>query len=187
MLLVAVTVAHAADNDGKFAIKGIGNTTCADFLAFSESESYNKFLYAGWINGYLTAQNQHLNATFDLSSWQTIHTLGEYLRNYCKKNPKNSFYIAVASMINGLHERRIQTSSPVKKIGTGNNAVLLYQESLVRAQKNLQRLGLYKGTAEGEISEGTKKAISKFQEQHKLPVTGIPDQQTLHLLLMEID
>ena len=140
LLLFSSTSSHAADKEGKFAVKGVGNSSCTNFLALSEKASLNKFLYAGWINGYLTAQNQHLKTTFDLSSWETIHTLGEYLKNYCEKNPKKSFYIAVASMITGLHKNRVQAFSPVEKIGVGADAISIYQVSLARAQKKTQKI-----------------------------------------------
>lgn len=185
ILLLSTAVSHAADKDGKFAIKGVGNSSCRNFLELSEQASLNKFLYAGWINGYLTAQNQHLNVTFDLTSWETIHTLGEYLRNYCGKNPDKSFYIAAASMVNGLFENRVQTFSPTEAFGTGKDGILVYQYSLARAQSKLKKLGLYKGAIDGKNTEETQKAIMAFQKKKNLPDTGIPDQQTLHALLVQ--
>lgn len=186
IILLSSNISYSADKDGKFAIKGIGNSTCDNFIKLSEQDSLNKFLYIGWINGYLTAQNQHLNSTFDLTSWETIQTLGGYLRNYCKKNPGTSFYIAVASMIHGLHEKRIQAYSAVEKIGVGEQSILIYQETLVRIQKRLKELNLFNGSIDGKMNTHTKEAIKSFQKKQNLSVTGIPDQQTLHALL-EVD
>ncbi len=185
IVLFLTTISYAADKEGKFAIKGVGNSSCKNFLELSEKASLNKFLYAGWMNGYLTAQNQHLNTTFDLTSWETIHTLGEYLRNYCEKNPDKSFYIAMASMVNGLFENRVQSFSPTESFGTGKNGIKIYQNSLARVQSNLKKLGLYNGTIDGKNTEETQKAIRAFQEKNQFIVTGIPDQQTLHALLVQ--
>jgi len=184
-LLFSTAVSHAADKAGKFAIKGVGNSTCTNFLELSEKASLNKFLYAGWLNGYLTAQNQHLNTTFDLSSWETVHTLGEYLRNYCEKNPKHSFYIAAASLVDGLFPNRIQNFSSTESFGIGKNAVLVYQQSLARAQAKLKKLGLYHGEINGKNTEDTQKAIKAFQKKKNFLDTGIPDQQTLHALFVQ--
>lgn len=186
VILLSSNISYSADKDGKFAIKGIGNSTCGNFTKLSEQDSLNKFLYIGWINGYLTAQNQHLNSTFDLTSWETIQTLGGYLRNYCKKNPGTSFYIAVASMIHGLHEKRIQAYSATEKIGIGEQSILIYQETLARAQERLKELNLFNGNINGKMNTHTKEAIKSFQKKQNLSVTGIPDQQTLHALL-EVD
>ncbi|MFQ5589006.1 MAG: peptidoglycan-binding protein [Nitrospiria bacterium] len=183
--LFLTTLSHAADKDGKFAIKGVGNSSCRNFLELSGQASLNKFLYAGWLNGYLTAQNQHLNKTFDLTSWETIHTLGEYLRNYCEKNLDKSFYIAVASMVNGLFDGRVQTFSPTEAFGAGKDGIKIYQYSLARAQSKLKKLGFYKGKVDGKNTDETQRAIKAFQKKKKFLDTGIPDQQTLHALLVQ--
>ncbi|MFT5923157.1 MAG: hypothetical protein ACI9LE_000131 [Paraglaciecola sp.] len=74
-------VDHASDLDrnGKYAIKGVGNASCDKYVKITKSDVPQKLLFAGWINGYMTIQNQHLKDTFDIVSWENIEPLGNYL------------------------------------------------------------------------------------------------------------
>jgi len=180
LIFASSSLVSAADKEGKFAIKGIGNTSCAQFLSETKANTKSVYLYVGWMNGYLTAQNQHMKNNFDLTSWENIHTLGDYLRNYCKSRPRDSFYIAAASMAQGLKKDRVETFSPTIKINENQEAIILYVSSLRKMQKKFKELGIYKGGIDGKYGKGTKTAVIKFQEMNKLEPTGIPDQRTLH-------
>ena len=63
------------------------------------------------------------------------------------------------------------------------NSVYIYQESLRQAQRRLIQAGFNPGKADGLFGETTAAALKQFQTQNKLPVTGLPDQPTLHLLM----
>ena len=47
-------------------------------------------------------------------------------------------------------------------------------------------MGYLKNNADGIYNESTKEAISKFQREEKLSITGIPDAPTIIHLLVEI-
>ena len=49
----------AIDKNGKFAVKGVGNASCETFRKAIENNESQKYLFAGWLNGYITGQNQH--------------------------------------------------------------------------------------------------------------------------------
>jgi len=174
--------AQAVDQNGKFAIKGVGNVTCERFLIELEARSHNSFLFAGWLNGYMTAHGQHMQETFDISSWEDTETLANYLANYCKEHPKRSYYVAVTSMIKALFPDRIQTFSKKTKVKGESKTVVLYTSVLKSAQKKLSEKGFYKGEADGAYGPATKEAFMAFQKNSKLPASGIPDQPTLHKL-----
>ena len=178
--IACTTVANAADEKGKFTIKGIGNTSCAKFLMETDANTKSVYLYVGWVNGYLTAQNQHLKDNFDLASWENVHTLGDYLRHYCKKRPRDSFYIATASMVQGLHKDRVREYSKVVTINSGQESIVIYQSTLKKVQEKLTKLGLYKDNINGTFEKSMSKSLKVFQKNNKLDITGIPDQQTLH-------
>jgi peptidoglycan hydrolase-like protein with peptidoglycan-binding domain len=52
----------------------------------------------------------------------------------------------------------------------------------IEIQEALKALKLYKGDIDGAIGPVSSEAIGKFQEAKNLPVTGIPDPETLKLL-----
>ena len=173
----------AADGKGQFAVKGIGNTSCSTYVTEVSKETPNSFLYAGWLNGYLTAQNQQLNDTFDLISWETVNTLGNYLVSYCKKNPKQSFYMATSSMLGGLYEHRISSFSPALTVKSDNGSVRVYKSIIQEIQRVLAKKGLYKGDVNGQYNKQTLKAVKAYQKKMGLTVSGLPDQATLFKLL----
>ncbi len=182
-VVMAPTASWGADEQGRFAVKGVGNTSCKTYVNELANHTSNSYLYAGWLNGYLTAQNQQLKNTFDLISWETVDTLGNYLVNYCRKNPDQSFYMAVSAMLGGLYNHRIEAFTPAVNVTAGGQGVRVYLETLKQAQQALAKLGLYKGEINGEYNKAMLEAIKKFQKSKGLEVTGLPDQQTLFRLL----
>ena len=183
--VLTVSSVSAADTKGQFAIKGVGNATCRQYLVETGKSSPNSFLFAGWLNGYLTAQNQHLKDTFDITSWETINTLANFLGTYCQNNPDRSFYLAVTTMLSALYDQRIPAFSKVVTIGKGRQKIRVYEEVLKRAQNKLVELGYLKGKADGHFGPVTTEAFLAYQKKLKLEETGIPDQITLFKLLRE--
>ena len=53
---------------------------------------------------------------------------------------------------------------------------------VARAQRNLKRLGLYSGSIDGSFGTGTRSAIERFQKSCGIPVTLLPDRQTIKKL-----
>lgn len=52
----------------------------------------------------------------------------------------------------------------------------------VQAQIRLRQLGYYRGPIDGDIGPYTRRAISRFQHDRRLPVTGWLDLRTLKVL-----
>lgn len=175
----------AEDADGKFAIKGVGNQSCPVFVRELEEGTHNRYLFAGWLNGYITASNQHLKQTFDLSSWENINTLSNYIVQYCKKNPNHSFYVASAQVLGALYEYRMQGFSRLLTLQNETERSFVYETVLVDVQKELKKTGIYTGEVSGKFDKPTVQAIKKFQEDKNLNVNGMPDQYTLHALLRQ--
>ncbi len=176
--------AGAADAEGRFAIKGTGISSCQMFLNETEKRSHNSFLFAGWLNGYLTAVNQSRADTFDATSWESLDTLANYLAHYCRKHPEKSFFIAVTTMLDALMEQRLRTFTPKLRASAGGNATILYQEVLRRAQVSLAERGYYQGEPVGLYDTETHQALEAFQKAEGLDTHGLPDQRTLHRLLV---
>ncbi len=187
-LLICATpfAALGADKDGRFAIKGAGTASCERYLEERSKRSEPYYLIAGWLNGYITAANQYADETYDLAAWQNSKLLNALLETHCKTNPKQQIHLAVRAMIEGLRAERLRKMSMLVKAKSGEEEILLYQETLRRIQTKLANLGLYKGGADGQFGPGTRKALEAFQTKHKLKVTGLPDQTTIYMLLITL-
>ena len=56
------------------------------------------------------------------------------------------------------------------------------RHTVANAQILLHLLGIYNGTTNGTLGPQTKKALIEYQQKLKLPVTGMPDRQTVYAL-----
>ena len=108
VFIASIDLSYAIDKNGKFAIKGVGNTSCGSYRSMIETNDSQKYLFAGWLNGYITAQNQHWPETFDVTSWENIETLSNYVYHYCGENKKLSYFQASTEMLNQLFDSRIK-------------------------------------------------------------------------------
>ena len=107
-LLLPVTQALATDSSGSFAVKGVGLSKCSAFVDAAKGDDKTILSrYVGWIAGFLTASNQHVTATFDLTPWQNIRSVTLALVNHCDRNADMRFGEAVVRMTAALHADRI--------------------------------------------------------------------------------
>jgi len=178
-------LALAADKEGRAAIKGAGVGTCKQYLEAREKQTREYYLFGGWLDGYLSGQNQYLEDTFDIAPWQSTDILASFLAAYCDKNPDTRFYQAAFSMVQALREDRLRTTSRLIPVEYGGHKTLIYVEALRRVQRALQDQGMYKGALDGDYGPGTRAALQAYQTKEKIPVTGIPDQETLFHLFMK--
>ena len=85
--IVLMFLAHntlAVDTAGSFAVKGVGLSKCSAFVEVVKAKEAAKLSrYIGWVAGYISASNQHVSKTFDLTPWQNIRTLTLALVNHC--------------------------------------------------------------------------------------------------------
>lgn len=175
--------ALALDRNGKYAIKGVGNASCDQYVKITETDDPQKFLFAGWINGYMTAHNQHLKDTFDIVSWENIETLGNYLRSHCKKNPNLSFFQATTQMLSELHEKRIVEFISATNMASGNQSQKSYIQVVQRVQKKLIELKLFKGADDGKMSAELVASLNVYRKAQGMLESDSLDQQVLHALL----
>lgn len=173
----------AIDKNGKFAVKGVGNTSCETFREAIENNESQKYLFAGWLNGYITGQNQHWPETFDVSSWETVETLSNYIYHYCGKNQKLSYFQASTQMLNELFDNRVKEFVGAEEVNVNGATVNVYKQVVVEVQKSLLELGLFKGPTDGKLSEDLYQAIMIFNKNNDIDSKSYFDQRTLHTLL----
>ena len=184
MLMVSMP-SLSSDKSGKFAVKGVGGSTCQQYVAAIKQKSPRVNSYSGWVNGYMSSYNQLSPDTFDTQFWENNRLLMSVLENNCKKNPKQLFYVGVISLAKSMSANRIRKLSPTVTSKAGDRSYSMYRETLRRVQQVLAKQGLYRGKLDGMWGPGTKKAITDYQTKEKLQLTGIPDQATLIRLFAE--
>jgi hypothetical protein len=183
VLALAIPATHAADADGRFAVKSVGGTKCSQFVEAMKTKNQGQIaLYVGWIAGFISASNQLQESTFDLAAWQDMRTLTALLHRHCDRNADLRFGAAVAQMANAMKTDRLQARSEVVQLDHDGKAVQVYQEALRRAQSALAELGMYSGDLDGQLNDSMREALKKFQGENKINVSGVPDQATLFAL-----
>ena len=174
--------AEGAGEQGRFAIKGIGIQNCAQFRPAYEERSQAAFVFAGWVDGYVSALNRLQAGTFDAAPWQSTDILLALINNHCANNPEARLHEVVRALLTFYAEQQLADISPPVEAVVGERKVTLYQEVLRRAQLALAEQGVYAGAADGVFGPKTQAAFEAFQEKLNLAKTGLPDQQTLYRL-----
>jgi len=187
LAVLAATPSFAADDDGNFAIKGAGLQTCAAFnTAFSE-RSADLGLYAGWLDGFLTGQNQYREGVFDLASWETTQILLALTNSACSQLPEEARFIdGFAQVLRAIRPDAITTKNEASAAALGDAVVVLYDDVMVRMKMALAERGHEPGdVASPTFTAQTSTALKAFQESRGLTVSGLPDQRTLYALFRE--
>jgi hypothetical protein len=176
-------VAPAADQEGRFMVKGAGIATCEAFLAAQQARGPEFISFAGWLDGYLTFLNQAEAGTFDVAPWQGTELLLAAVAADCRRDPTATFHAAAYRIARGLRPGRLPAKSPPAAARVGEQSVVLYEEVIVRIQQRLKLRGLYDGEVSGRYDPATAAAMRAFQRENQLPETDLPDQVTLAKLL----
>lgn len=182
--LFAPGLLHAMDDQGNFAIKGAGVTSCAQYTKVLDAKSPELYLFIGWIDGYLTGVNQFQAEAFDVAPWQATELLAQLLSQYCEQRPDAQFMLAATRLLQSMFPGRLRTSSEPVEMESGAKTAFLYKAVLKRVQEALVERG-YDISTDGAYGPQTEDALEAVQRENDINVTGLPDQQTLMLLLQE--
>ncbi len=173
----------AGDPTGRFAMKGAGILTCKIFMEAREEQSQIYYMIAGWIDGYLTATNQHMDETYDITSFEKTELLTNVIANHCKDNDDDRLFTVVNSIVTKLNPDRLQVRSPMVTVSVGGRDAGLYVATIARVQLELKNRELYSGPVNGESNPATEKSFKAFQESVGYDATGFPDQASLWRLI----
>lgn len=186
LICLAPLGAYAADNNGKFAIRGAGLVDCQTFLQEQEKRSPAYLMMGGWIDGYINGVSQYAAETYDATSFESTELFVEIVKNHCQKNARDRLFSVVNSVIAQRWESRIKNQTPLVGVKLGENAVQIYRETIVRMQKRLAEKGFFTLPATGQFDAATITALADFQKTLKgYASTGFPDQATLWALFTE--
>jgi len=183
-VVVQTAPALAASAKGEFGVKGLGADSCAAFVEASRQKAPSVGEFGGWVEGYITAVNRYRPDTFDIAPWQSTGLLLGLIHAHCQQNPDHRLFDVVHQLQVLLAEDRLTARSEITEASNGKDRVRIYAEVLKRAQQALIDRGLLQGTADGVFGPKTRTAFEALQKKVGLPVTGLPDQETLFELLL---
>lgn len=184
LALASTAPLQAADTDGNYAVKGAGIADCAAFNEAREAGGRQYYMFAGWMEGFLTAGNLYEEDTFDIAPWQNTDVLAAALDSLCKRNPQQQFHLAAAGLMREFFPARLKQQSVPVVVGGEENGVVVYQEVLDRVTIRLRELD-YLG--EDKVAgDATATALGSYQEAMDIPVTRLPDQLTLLYLFTDV-
>jgi len=178
--------AFAADQEGNFAVKGAGVASCENYSQARQEKSNLYFRFGGWMEGYLTAINEHREQTYDVAPWETTELLAALVDQHCQQNPDQNFASVIRAMTGALFDDRLLNRSELREVTVGGNTVRMYEATIRRIQEELAVEGFYDGPVDGDYGPGTQSAMQAFQESIGAPEpTGFPDQVSLLRLFAE--
>ncbi len=178
LLITCNSPTYSADSASSYAIKGVGIASCSHFIKSAKAQDKLYFIYGGWVDGFVTASNQHLRETFDLTPWQSTGLLLKIAESICAQNPKMQFHQAINKIKVELAKQRLDKGE--NYVDIANNKKYVYQEEVIRRMKQmLKNKKHYSGPINAEYDENMKIAVKSFQKSIKQSQTGLPDQGTL--------
>jgi len=184
LLGIAGSAALAADSDGNFAIKGAGLQTCENFLAAYSTRSTDLGLYSGWIDGFLTGQNQYREGVFDLASWETSQILLALTQSSCAQVPPETLFIdGFAQVLRLIRPDAITEQDTASAAKLGDRVVVLYDDVMIRMKVALAAAGYTPGdVTTATFTNEAASALKAFQADKGIIESGLPDQRTLYEL-----
>lgn len=179
-------VAFAADSHHDFAVRGIGALQCSGYLNFDEkSVVYRNMAVENWLLGYLSAENRLTPDTYDIMALQDPAVFPNAIAVLCKDNPKLTVESVVASLVTQLEPIKVGRNSPILELSAGKYKTAIRQSTLMLVENALREKKYYRGRDEGKFNPELQHALEKFQKEQSLPVTGLPDSDTIVRLLIE--
>jgi hypothetical protein len=97
------------------AIDGVGgywtlnNTTCGQYMEErknTKSVAYAQTAY--WVSGYISAYNRWTPDTYNILAGSDIHSVMQWLENYCRTNPMKNLANGMDDLMVELHPRRLR-------------------------------------------------------------------------------
>ena len=105
VLLTACLNTSAADADGAYGIRGVGNIGCGKYVADYQENviGYDKLVNDAWIAGFLTATNRHVkNNALDVGGKIDLESIRLWIFNYCNAHPLEDLHDATVKLVEEL-------------------------------------------------------------------------------------
>ncbi len=108
-LLVAVTIADAADIEDHYVIWGLGQNSCNSYNRARAAGDFEH--YKGYMTGYITAFNAFMPETYNIVADMDTNAVIAWMDAHCADSQTMSFADAMHALVDEMYEKR-QKSSP---------------------------------------------------------------------------
>ncbi len=171
----AASVVCAKDQNGMFAVKGVGVLDCESFIVAAEEGTRELAQYAGYLTGYVSAFNEVHPDTFDLLPWQHVDTLMLLMLQRCRRDPQMNFGSAVSGMARFFDQYKLSSVADRIRVGPGDDGIELYEPVVAEIKAALVRWGY--------PTQDLNASLKQFQRDQKLTGEDAFGQRTLLKLL----
>lgn len=186
LVLGAAGAAGAADAQGNFSVRGVGAVQCARAVELADQRSAEVQLLVAWTDGVLTHANRSERETFDLLPFTNqAGLLAAMALNVCRTNGQLIYANAVLQAIEAIRPLRVRQSAAPVTVTVGENSVQIRPETIRLVQTRLRELNLLTANADGQWGAASRAAMRRFQESRNLPVTELPDPDTVIRLVLQ--
>ena len=179
-LLCVSNPVYAADQSGRFVVRGNGADLCSSFSKALETKDNQAVeRYAAWIFGYASATSKLSPQTLDVSPSADGRDILAFVLNICQAKPTMALEAATAQVFSGLRPIRPTVEGPLVKFSVDGKSLSIREETVRFSERKLKAAGLYKDAEGGKATTQLIAAIKKFQTAEKLTISGLPDIRTL--------
>jgi len=137
----ATSTVCAKDQNGMFAVKGVGVLNCEAYIEAAEAVDRELAQYAGYLTGYMSAFNEVQPNTFDLLPWQHVDTVMLLMLQRCRRAPQMNFGSAVSEMARYFEQHKLTSLAARIRVGSGDNGTELYEPVVAEIKAALLRWG----------------------------------------------
>lgn len=188
LMMATINPAFAATEDGTFAARGPGASSCAAIVEQLEGpqRDMTALQLSSWISGYLSHANRATPGIYDVMPIQDIFGVSTVVARLCESNPNLLLEPIIARLVKMMEPAKQTAESELLTISADGREVLIRQAVMTAAQRELiTRDYLREGESDGAFGPRTRNAFAAFQTDAGLPETGIPDAITLFVLLQK--
>jgi len=178
-MLLSGGSASASSATGTFAVRGLGSEKCQAFTTAISAKSPALQSHASWIMGYASAYNRATPKIFDAYPLPAGSGLVSLVAAICAANPNIALEAATAQLFATIAPLSLAADTPLVSFGSGAKTLSVRESSVRQLEQALTDRGLFKGKVSGKSSPQLIEAIQAFQKSQGMPVTGLPDMQTL--------
>lgn len=194
VVLVACSIqgaaSFAATDDGQYANYAVGAQPCSAVLQAYQQNDQSAVLLevSSWLSGYISAMNRVSEETYDVTPIMNHASLTMLTLRICENNPDQLYESVVNAALSVLAPLRSQEEVGGVQIERDGLSITLRENSIKALQVILAEKGLLdEAAADGVFGDMTAKAISTWQNDNGLQVTGLFDPVTVFSLVQKAE
>ena len=162
--------ATAADDDGNFAIRGIGGQSCGAIVdAITEADAAARdnlvMTLSTWLGGYLTYANRVVDGRFDAVPFVSDIDVLAVVVDRCEAARDAAFETAASDILVALAPVGTASRAPVSDL---ESSVALREPTVVALQQALIDRDYMDGDADGVVGPMTRAAVESFNSDNQI-------------------